>query len=114
MKDKSIAVILAFFLGGLGIHQFYLGNNSRGILYLLFCWTLIPSIIGFIDGIILLTMSYEEFDLRYNNASAIQATTSRPPAPHVAEEIDKLYNLKQRGALTEEEFQQQKRRILVS
>ena len=35
MKDKTTAAILAFFLGGLGAHKFYLGkkatNNSNEI-----------------------------------------------------------------------------------
>lgn len=34
-KDKTVAAILAFFLGGLGIHHFYLGNNDRGLSYLI-------------------------------------------------------------------------------
>ncbi len=34
-KDKTIAAVLAFFLGTLGIHHFYLGNNSRGLSYII-------------------------------------------------------------------------------
>lgn len=45
MKTKGVAIILCFFLGGLGVHKFYLGQSFAGILYLLFCWTLIPGII---------------------------------------------------------------------
>ncbi len=48
MKSKSTAALLAFFLGGLGIHRFYLGQNGVGILYLLFCWTFIPAFIAFL------------------------------------------------------------------
>lgn len=66
MKSKSTAALLAFFLGGLWVHQFYLGNSGRGIMYLVFCWTLIPAIIAFIDMIILLTMSDDAFAKRYN------------------------------------------------
>ena len=29
-KSKLIAVLLAFFLGGFGVHRFYLGHNSTG------------------------------------------------------------------------------------
>lgn len=60
-QEKVIAALLAFFLGYIGIHQFYLGNNERGILYLCFSWTGIPAIIAIIDGIIYLTESDEEF-----------------------------------------------------
>jgi TM2 domain-containing membrane protein YozV len=31
MKDKKTAAILALFLGGLGIHRFYLGQTVKGI-----------------------------------------------------------------------------------
>jgi len=66
MKSKSTTVLLAFFLGGLGIHRFYLGQNILGILYLLFCWTFIPSIIALIDFFMFLFMSENRFNYRYN------------------------------------------------
>ena len=34
MKDKTTAAILAFFLGGFGVHKFYLGESGLGIIYL--------------------------------------------------------------------------------
>ena len=34
-KTKLITLLLWFFLGGFGAHQFYLGNNKRGVLYLI-------------------------------------------------------------------------------
>jgi len=68
MKNKTTAAILAFFLGGLGGHRFYLGQVGLGIVYLLFSWTFIPVIIAFIDIIIFLTMSEEGFNLKYNRA----------------------------------------------
>lgn len=34
-KSQIVALILAIFLGGLGIHRFYLGYTGWGILYLL-------------------------------------------------------------------------------
>lgn len=49
MKQKSIAAVLAFFVGGFGVHKFYLGNNFAGILYLLLFWTFIPSILAIFD-----------------------------------------------------------------
>jgi TM2 domain-containing membrane protein YozV len=47
-KRKNIVgvMLLTFFLGGIGAHKFYLGDNKKGIIYLLFCWTFIPSIIA--------------------------------------------------------------------
>ena len=66
-KSKSTAGILALLLGGIGIHHFYLENPGLGIVYLLFCWTLIPGIVAFIEAIIFLTMSEEAFDAKYNH-----------------------------------------------
>jgi len=63
-KNKITAGILALFLGGLGIHKFYMGNSGMGILYLLFCWTFIPAIVAFIEGIIYLTEPDEKFERR--------------------------------------------------
>ncbi len=54
-----------FFLGGFGIHKFYLGQVGLGIIYLIFCWTIIPAIVAFIEFIILLTMNDETFNQKY-------------------------------------------------
>lgn len=65
-KTKTTAAILAFFLGGLGAHKFYLGRPLWGIIYLLFFWTLIPALIAFIEIFILLAMDEEKFDEKFN------------------------------------------------
>jgi hypothetical protein len=64
-KSKVVAGILAVFLGGIGIHKFYLGQGFQGFLYLVFCWTFIPAILGLIDGISYLCMSDRGFAQRY-------------------------------------------------
>ena len=61
-KSRIAAALFALFLGGLGGHKFYLGQVGMGIVYLVFCWTFIPSIIAFIEFILLLTMSDEVFN----------------------------------------------------
>ena len=66
MRNRTIAALLAFFLGYLGIHKFYLGENLAGILYLLFFWTFIPGIIAFFEFIGLIIMSDQAFDAKYN------------------------------------------------
>jgi TM2 domain-containing membrane protein YozV len=65
-RQRSTAAILAIFLGGLGMHKFYLGQSGQGIVYLLFCWTFIPSIVAFFEGIIYLSMNEEAFGAKYN------------------------------------------------
>ena len=67
-RSKATAGILAILLGGLGNHKFYLGKAGMGILYLLFCWSFIPAIVGFIEGILYLTMSEAVFNAKYNAA----------------------------------------------
>ena len=65
IKNKIVAALLAIFLGSLGVHKFYLGQTGRGVLYLIFCWTYIPAIIGFIEGIIMLCSKDENFQIKY-------------------------------------------------
>lgn len=67
MKSKTTAVILTLFLGGIGIHKFYLGQSTQGIFYLLFCWTFIPTILAFFQFFGLILMSDYAFNVKYNN-----------------------------------------------
>ena len=75
MKNKYVAIILTFFGGGFGFHKFYLGEKVAGILYLLFSWTFIPSILAVFDFIGLLIMPEAKFNAQYNLKSA--------PQPHL-------------------------------
>lgn len=67
MKNRTTAAILALFLGGLGVHRFYLGAPVRGFLYLIFSFTLIPAILGFFTSLKLFAMSDREFNASYNS-----------------------------------------------
>ena len=64
-KSRVAAILLALFLGGIGIHKFYLGRPGMGILYLLFFWTFIPAVVAFVEAIIYLTMSDSAFAAKY-------------------------------------------------
>lgn len=66
MKNKTVAAVLAIFVGGLGAHKFYLGKTFQGIIYLLFCWTCIPAIVALIEGLLFLMSSESEFNQKYN------------------------------------------------
>jgi len=66
VKNKIVAGLLGIFLGGLGIHKFYLGKIGTGIVYIIFCWTCIPAFIGFIEGIVYLCSSDENFQLNHH------------------------------------------------
>jgi TM2 domain-containing membrane protein YozV len=74
MKNKKTASLLALFLGGLGIHRFYLGQTMKGVFSIIFSWTMIPWIIGVVDFFILLYMSQEFFDVKYNQKTQLRCS----------------------------------------
>ena len=70
-SKKTSAALLAFFLGGLGIHKFYLGYSTSGLIMLLVslisCGLLaLPiGIIALVEGVIYQTKSNEQFYEEY-------------------------------------------------
>jgi TM2 domain-containing membrane protein YozV len=48
-RDEVVGILLALFLGGFGIHHFYLRRTGLGILYVCLSWTPIPWVLGFIE-----------------------------------------------------------------
>ena len=68
---KLIAGLLGILLGSLGIHKFYLGMNTPGLILLLVTVLtcgfggIVSSIVGLIEGIIYLTKSDQEFYQTY-------------------------------------------------
>lgn len=64
-KSRSLSALFALFLGGLGIHKFYLNQPGWGFVYLVFCWSLIPSLVAFFEAINFILMSDETFQERY-------------------------------------------------
>ena len=43
---------VSIFLRWLGAHRFYRKQYGKALLYILFCWTGIPGVIGMIEGVI--------------------------------------------------------------
>ena len=111
VKDKSIAILLVFFVGGFGIHKFYLGNNTAGVLYLVFSWTLIPSLIAFFDFIGLLMMSEPAFQVQYNGGILPSGYALRA-AKDVTGAIAELKGLYDMGAITAEEYEEKRQKLL--
>ena len=65
-KNRFVAALLAFILGGFGIQWFYLGRKMYGILSILFFWTGVPAVISLIHFIFLLISSDDSFNAKYN------------------------------------------------
>ena len=81
-KNKFLAAALAFFLGGLGAHKFYLGKYGLGILYILFPFfslifalaadsesifmlCFLPIIVSWAEAAMYTFMSNEDFQKKY-------------------------------------------------
>ena len=66
-KDKLVTGLLGIFLGTLGIHYFYRGKTTGGIVSLILglCSCGLWSIVMLIQGILILTMTDEAFQAKY-------------------------------------------------
>ena len=72
-KSKIIACLLALFLGTIGVHKFYLGYNTQGIImllcgtvgWILFLPPIVMAIIALIEAIMYISKSDEEFQEIY-------------------------------------------------
>lgn len=78
-KSKSVGYFLALFLGGLGIHHFYYRNYVRGLFYLLFSWTFVPVILGWIDMLFVNKWNGRvNAKLQLENRNEIKSVSSAP------------------------------------
>ncbi|MGH1336562.1 MAG: NINE protein [Aureispira sp.] len=127
-KEKLITALFAIFLGAFGVHHFYLGKKGLGFVYLLFCWTFLPGLVAFVEGIYFLIMDKDEFDYKYNlGVDMDQSSKRRAYSPKkyfqeeaadpyegkisIADEIEKLHDLMVRGIISEREFAERKDRL---
>lgn len=108
-KNRLAAASLAILVGMFGIHKFYLGRSAAGILYLLFCWTGLPGLVGLVEGIVYLFQSDGEFDSKYN-IGLVSAPEKFLPDP--IETLKRLEGLRQEGLISEQEFEIKRRQLL--
>lgn len=66
-KNPTVALVLALLLGNVGAHKFYMGQMGLGILYVAFCWTYIPGIVGIIEAFTITGQVH-----RYNAQKALE------------------------------------------
>ncbi|GAB4215153.1 MAG: TM2 domain-containing protein [Synechococcales cyanobacterium] len=109
MRNKLVAALFAIFLGSIGLHKFYLGEEGWGIVYLLFFWTGIPALIGFVEGILLLGMGEESFNRKYNSTLSLTNADSTRDKALAMHELKKLYD---DGIITAGEYEQKRRKLL--
>ena len=59
-KDKIVMALVAFFLGGIGVHNFMMGETKKGIVKIVFavCLTPVAGILALIDTIKILMDKY--------------------------------------------------------
>lgn len=121
MRNRTAALLICLFGGAIGLHKFYVGRNVEGIIYLIFSWILIPSLIAFFEFLGLCFMSDREFDARFNYYTG-QDTIDRsssypvvPPSRSTKEATSTLYELKklyEDGIITAEEYEVKRRKML--
>jgi TM2 domain-containing membrane protein YozV len=123
MKSKTVAYLLWFFFGLWGFHKFYLGKVGIGILYL---FTFGLFFIGwFIDLFTLGTQvdTYNALLLGRTNATNNTNTNTnnivvnipghlQSNPLNVSDQLHKLAELRDKGILTEGEFNTQKAKLL--
>lgn len=78
-KDEVVGVLLALFLGTFGAHHFYLRRPGLGILYILFCWTGVPTIVSFVECFFM-PGRVRQFNLALATYFASQLAATAPPA----------------------------------
>ena len=108
-KDFVITLLICVFLGGLGVHRFFVNKIGTGVLMLVTLGGL--GLWWIIDIILIVTGSFEDSE---GKVIAYQAagTVNREPAKDIPAEIEKLADLKDKKIITDEEFQQKKQELL--
>lgn len=124
-KNILVAYALWFFLGGFGIHRFYLGKPKTGLFQLIllaFGFATSFILIGLIPLLILaiwwIVDAYfvwkyvEEANQNHPHSSSILTLNTQDARSNDLDELGKLHDLHKRGALTAEEYNQRKTALM--
>jgi TM2 domain-containing membrane protein YozV len=82
-KSDTTAFLLTFFLGGIGAHRFYLRQKDLGILYAVFCWTLIPTVAALCE-LFVISRRVQQYNDRVNREVATTLHEYGVPRARVA------------------------------
>lgn len=61
VKHKIVNGLLAICLGSFGAHKFYQGKTKTGVLYAVLFWTMLPGLVGLVEGIRYLVMPTRDY-----------------------------------------------------
>ncbi len=119
-KKRIFTIILAL-MGTVtplvGLHKFYLGQPLWGVLYLLLSWqSPIARIACAVDTVLYLTQDQNFFNLRFNPSLTVETENSIKNPQQVTEiaiALRELEKLRQEGLISEYEFEQKRRQLLV-
>ena len=117
-KDPTTALLLCLILGGIGAHEFYLNNINKGVVYLLFFWTFIPGIIALIQLFTIQNRVKDNNDIIARKI--LEGIKDQQPigsigAGNVAgveADLSKLQEMRDSGTISEDEFQQLRKKTL--
>lgn len=121
-KSAGVAYLLWFFTGGIGGHRFYLGRTGSAVAQLvlsvlgwLTIWLMFVGLIFLIPlGIWLLVDAFTLGGMvsEQNNKLMQRLNASQPARSNAADDLAKYAALRDSGAITVEEYEAQKQRIL--
>ncbi len=123
MKSKLSAYLLWFFLGSMGAHKFYLNKTGMGILYFL---TFGIFGIGLLIDLFTLGGQVDTYNALYgrqfgslnqnisndNNIVINTPGNDSKESNSISERLIELHDLKEKGILSEEEYANQKTKVL--
>lgn len=119
-KDWLTTLLFSIFLGGLGIHRFYVGKIGTGVLWLLTGGCL--GIGALVDIILIATESFTDDDNRLivqdsrKNPRPVYANAGTQPTRSTRDEaldqLEKLAKLRDSGAISPEEYEQKKAALM--
>ena len=125
MKDRTTAGILAIFLGGFGVHWFYLEQKDKATKYLLISLltfgvgAMVIGVLSIIDAVHFFGMTDEAFQAEYCGGSDVQSgntkisvATETKSSTSKYDELKQAKELLDQGVITDEEFADIKRKIL--
>lgn len=109
-KDWVSTLLLCIFTGAIGGHNFYVGKNGKGLVYLLTGGILgIGTLIDFLN---LLTGDFKDANGKVVKRNNVARTTNVVNQISQADELKKYKELLDNNVITQEEFDKKKKQIL--